>query len=124
LQAAERREHGAHVRLLRLQREFTELGRPQRAGHGQSHGAAEVFLVRKQGLEGNLGRLLQPGQQDVAGLYTELAAEGRRDEHAVPWLEPVKPPEPIVHAIHEHPGRAPVGGLVGDEGPRGDQRHG
>ena len=72
MQAAERREYRAHFGLLRLQRELTELGGPQRAGHGESHGAAEVFLVREQGFDGDLGRLLQAGQQDVAGWNLEL----------------------------------------------------
>lgn len=123
LQAPERREDGPQFALLRLKRELAELCGRQGIGHRQPHGAAEIFFVREQRLDRNLGRLLQAGQQDVAGPGVELRAERRRDEDTLPRLQPVKPPEPIVHAIHEHTRGAALRRLVGDEAARGNQRH-
>jgi hypothetical protein len=123
LQAPQRREHGPHFRLLRLQRELAELGARQGIGHRQSHGAAEIFLVGEQRFDRDFGRLLQAGQQDVSGLGVELRAERRGDEDTIPRRQPVKPPEPIVHAIHEHTRGAALRRLVGDEAARGNQRH-
>ena len=63
LQPGQRHEHGAHLALLRPQRELADRGARQHPAHRDAHRAAQVVLARVQRLDGNRRGPLQPDQQ-------------------------------------------------------------
>ena len=121
LQPVERREDGAHFRLLRLERELAEPLARQHARDLQAERPADIFLAAVERLDGDLCRFLNAGQQGFAGSGRELGGERRRKVDAVSIGQAVKRPEALVHAVDQHVGGATPRRFVNDSAGRDDE---